>query len=527
MRSIPAAMIWETLHRGRWTLIFGLLGANVMHIIVLMAFGPLGAVELDFAIHRALHSTLVQLNMFVFGTAVLAAQGVPSRLYTFPIPTAMLVGWHMFIAMFLVGFEMALSLAFLNAMSHLNWPIWGPALFAAVALGILQATFWYTEKTAWLAIAMPIAVAPLAYWYFRRFVPTVLSDNHPLIDIAPFEIIILSLVVVASYFVAVAGVTRNRYGEQIKPLGILAWLARMLDFQPVFSPPFRSRMEAQYWFDWTLKGLGMPVIVVAGILVTIVIWLIASRNPKELVDGFTGGGAMLSAVGLVIGLIMGNMGPADGNLQMGHFLSTRPLTSSSMAHSVLKVAVKSVFVSWAIWAGSFAILAGILKLTGCEPHPFFPPGEHWWWYFPATLLGCWTVTAVIASMVLTGRAKELIQLACGLLTCYIGLVICANFALSWDARQQLFRGLTIALGIVLVLSSVVVFVTARRRQLIPVHTMIIAGGVWLAISSVVAFEWSTHRNEPSSNYVLIVGLAALTVVPFAAAPLALAWNRNR
>jgi len=55
----------------------------------------------------------------------------------------------------------------------------------------------------------------------------------------------------------------------------------------------------------------------------------------------------------------------------------------------------------------------------------------------------------------------------------------------------------------------------------------VAAGIWLALSSLVMLEAVLHRERPFPLYVLIVGLVALAVAPLAAAPLALAWNRNR
>ena len=47
-----------------------------------------------------MHVVLMQITLFVFGAALFAAQGKPSRLYAFPIPTRrsspahLLPGWR-------------------------------------------------------------------------------------------------------------------------------------------------------------------------------------------------------------------------------------------------------------------------------------------------------------------------------------------------------------------------------------------------------------------------------------------------
>lgn len=526
MRSIPLAIIWETLRRGRWFLTLGLLVANLLPILIFNGLGRLDLFELDEFTQRVLHSTLIQINMFTFGAAILAAQGPPSRLHALPVTASTIAAWQMIPAMFLVGLEMLLSVGFLNAFYHASWPVWGPTLFVAVTIVAIQATLWFLERTAWLPVGLMFVTGGLGAWYFWRYSAISLRSNRPLIEASAVEVILLLLVAIASYFAGVAGIARNRCGEEIKPLGIVAWIERLFDVTPVFSPPFKSREDAQFWLEWTLKGFGLPVIVIFGVPIAIACWLIGSRNPTDLVNAFINGGGMLSVAGMVMGMVIGNVGPVDSNFQMGHFMATRPVTSSMMAFTILKVAAKSVLSAWLIWLGAFAIVSGILLFSGYMPRPFLPAALRWW-YLPATLLGCWTVVGTLTSMLLTGRAKELLQLACGLLAMYIGLVIFANFALPWDARQQLFQGLMITLGIVFVISSVMLFVAARRRHLITTPAVAIAAGAWITFCCVVIVEWSGHRYEPPSSYILVIGLAALTVVPVAAAPLAISWNRNR
>ena len=73
---------------------------------------------------------------------------------------------------------------------------------------------------------------------------------------------------------------------------------------------------------------------------------------------------------------------------MGHFLATRPMTSTDMARTMLKAAGISLLVAWALWAVAFLALFAILLLSHVDPRPQLP-NEVGWWYFPITLLGTW------------------------------------------------------------------------------------------------------------------------------------------
>src|SRR5712691_2504066 len=132
MRSIPLAMTWEMFAHGRWILIAAALGANVLPALILTALRHEGTIDPSDPSQLVMHMVLVQINMFCFAAAAFAAQGEPSRLFAFPVPTSSLVAWKMLPAMVLVSLETLVSSAALNVVFDLNWPLWGPALFVAV-----------------------------------------------------------------------------------------------------------------------------------------------------------------------------------------------------------------------------------------------------------------------------------------------------------------------------------------------------------------------------------------------------------
>src|SRR4051812_22553669 len=116
MRSVPFAIIWEMLYRGRWTLTAAALGANLMPILVYSALQRQGAVDPTEPSFIIMHIVFVQISIFGFGAGIMAAQGNVARLYTAPITTPTLVTWHLIPAMVMVWLQSVLSTLLLNAL---------------------------------------------------------------------------------------------------------------------------------------------------------------------------------------------------------------------------------------------------------------------------------------------------------------------------------------------------------------------------------------------------------------------------
>ena len=162
---------------------------------------------------------------------------------------------------------------------------------------------------------------------------------------------------------------------------------------------------------------------------------------------------------------------------MGHFLATRPMTSTDMVRSMLKAAGISLLLAWALWAVAFLALYAILLLAHVDPRPQLP-SEVGWWYFPITLLGTWIALALFATLGQTGRPSLLASLTCGVPAIAIGVMVFANCALSPAERLEFDRWLAAALGVIFILGTVWAFIAARRRSLIGSPTVWVAMVLW-------------------------------------------------
>jgi len=520
-------MIWELLQRGRWQLIGGMLGANLLPVILftllrMEAGGDLDPVEL-----RGAFTSLSLINMLVFATAIFSSQGVPARLYNYPVPSSTLAAWHMIPAMALMGLEVALSNAFMNAVFHLGLPLWPPTLFTAVMIGAFQASLWWSEKSVWMPVVAAVVVGALGCWYIvpmiRPMGATVERQLHGL------EIALLVAVVAGSYHFAVAGISRNRCGEPLSSPAIVIWLLGLLERIPdatISSAYFRSSHDAHYWAEWTKKGWAMPGICVFGLFMWGSIWLVFVRNPKDLMESLLAGGALLSVLGMICGLLIGNLGPSDSNCDIGSFLSSRPISNRALATIILRVALKSVVMSWLIWVVTFAFCFGVMQISGCEPQKYLS-AEIRWWYLPGALVGAWTGVGVIATVVLTGRLKQSFQIATALFAGIIVTICVSKYALNHQSQVQLFDGIVAVCGVVFIGIAVTLMLAAWRSSLIGARAITMLAATWVLLVASIVFVWQQQPSVHLAVYVFVTGLAALSVAPVAAAPLAISFNRHR
>lgn len=354
------------------------------------------------------------------------------------------------------------------------------------------------------------------------------QPNRYWTEVTPTEILTMLAVSALSFYVGVIGVAQQRRGDALPAFAVAEWFDRTFDATPDVGQPFRTPAQAQFWYEWRQKGWPMPAAVIFGMVVGCGIWAISIRDGKELLHAFSVGGGLLSVLAMVGGVIVGNTGPSDSNFGMGHFLATRPMTSVEMSRMILKVAAKSVLVTWSLWAVTFAFVWLILLAFKAIP-PEVP--AEWrqvgWWYVPATLLGPWIVVGLLGSLGLTGSPNLTMKVFATFVLLIISHPLLEQHFLSYHARQQVDRAIPVCLGAVFVLGTAWAFVAARRRNLIEARTVWTIIGVWTLLSGFIVLESWRRSDFPVAAGVLGIGLLATVFAPLATAPLALTWNRNR
>ena len=527
MKSVPWAIGWEMLHRGRWGLILSALGANTLPALLFGLLRYEGALESrEEASTILMHLMTVQINLFLFATAVIGALSPISRLYTFPISTASLVGWPMVLGMIAVAVEMAATIVILNMCFGLGWRPLGPTLFAGATFPAILAGLWLAEKSGWLPVVFGAVATPLCLWFKARYGPLFSTPNHYWTEVTFGDAATLAVVPIAAYVVGVVGVTRNRCGSPPYSIGLMAWLQRVFAFGPQTELTFQNPLRAQLWFEWRTKGAALPAIVGMGLFMGFGIWLLSSRNANALLEGCIAGGAMLLIAALLGGFVLGNVGRADSDIQIGQFLATRPLTNSQLAGTILKTTAKSVFLGWLLWAVALLIVYATLLALRVNLR-VVPPAPLGWWFVPVSLVGAWTAASLMLTLALTGRQNLLAVSIFVAIALAIGLMLFERTVLSPQAGEYFTRGLAAFGGLVFVLATIVALLAAHRRQLISRRMLSAAIGTWIALCSLSVLFLSPFTVEQLALGILVAGLLALSVAPLATAPLALAWNRTR
>ena len=528
MKSVPWAIGWEMLHRGRWGLILAALGANALPVLLFGLLKYDGALEnRDEPSTILMHTVTVQINLFLFATAVIAALSPTSRLYTFPISTASLVGWHMVLGMIAVAVEMAATIAILNMCFGLGWRPLGPTLFAGAMFAAMLASLWLAEKSGWLPVAFGAAMIPMCLWFKARYGPLFSTPNHYWTEVTFGDAATLAVVPIGAYVVGVFGVTRNRCGSPPYSIGLMAWLQRVFAFGPQTELAFRNPLRAQLWFEWRTKGAAMPGIVGMGLFMGFGIWLLSSRNANAALRRM-----YRRRCDVADCRVAGRVRPRQRRSRRRRH-PDRPIPGDPPAHQYTtgqhdlednrQERLSRLAALGRRPVDRLRDAAG----AASQPARVTLPAPLGWWCVPVALVGDWTAAGLMLTLVLTGRQNLLGGVIFAAITLAIGLMLFQKTVLSPQAGEYFSRGLAAFGGLVFVLTTTVALVAANRRQLISRRMLSAAVAAWIVLCSLGALFWPPLAVERFALYALIAGLLALSVAPLATAPLAIAWNRTR
>jgi hypothetical protein len=519
-------MTWEILARGGWSMIGTTLGAIALPLLIVLALrheGPISAQDSSIVV---LHIVFIYANTLMFGATVFSAQGRISQLYAHPLTSSTLVTWRLLPAMALIAAQTMASIAVLNVLLDLEWPVVGPALAAAVAVAAFQAVAWLTEKsTNWLIIGVSIVAVPLGMWFTARYGPPFSDPTHYWYRVTLAEVLAMLSMTCAAYGVAVVAVARNRCGDPPISLGLMDWLDRTIT--PAFTrdlgaaTPFR----AQCWLEWRKKGWIMPAGVASALVVGFFIWLVFSRQAEDLFVGTLYGAGVLNLVALVGSAVFGNIGGTNGDDRVGQFQAARPLSDSQMAYATLMMAGRSLLIAWSVWLAAFVAVCGGLYASGAG-NAIQIQGEPGWYFVPAIFAGTWLITATIVPLVLLGRGKSMLPIWCFVMVGAVVLILVAKFLMSESARILLAQSVTVAVSVGIVIACGWILAAAARRKLVGLSTVWAAISIWATVTLVIALYWPGDDLR-LIGFLVIAALVAMVVASVASAPLALSANRHR
>jgi hypothetical protein len=405
----------------------------------------------------------------------------------------------------------------LNGVLPLEWPVLGPALFGAVAVPLVLATTWYGDKSVWLTVLILVAAVGPFLWLKSRYGGPLSDPDHQWRHVTAGEAFFLAGLGVLAYFIGVAGVARQRRQEPLSVPKLIEWLSRILERAPAENLRFRSAEEAQMWVEWNSKAVLLPGMLFYCGGVAFLGWLLFSRELSALTQGVFGAGLVLPMLAGIVGLILGNFGPADNTSIMGPWIASRPLTSAAIARVVLKTqfrAVATCTVAWqlAMWA--------VMAVAGTRfPQQELPPAA----FAAANWLLPWAAASVGTLICLTGRSGWIgvSSVLVMLITMVTGLVI--RWTSGGEASQTFLSGALIVASIALIAGTAASFIAAIRRRIVSFRTVAACGVLVAVLIPIVVFQLRGHET------MRLVGAAVVVwcVAPFPMAPLAVAWNRNR
>ncbi|QDT54707.1 hypothetical protein Pan44_27420 [Caulifigura coniformis] len=522
MRTIPTTLAWEFLNRGRWWLPASMLAAILLPLLLFGEMHRRGAFQPSEPSLIMVQSIMMQIGMLMVGAAVFAALGPYARLFARPISTPGIVLLQLLPAGLISAAMWGACTLILNTLLPLDWPLLGPALFLAVILPAVVATYWYTDKSFWLIPSLAFVGVVLGIWFRSHLGMVFRPPTHFWREVTVGDFLFLLCIANLSGFVAVSGIARQRRQEPLPALHLERRLEWLLDQAHSGSAPFQSAERAMVWAERRRRGWILPALSFASMLVAFSLWLVFDRNPVTLLRLATGSGVTVAVTAGLISAFGCRLGPTEANWSIGPFLGTRPITSSTLARCMIAVQLRSVAIATALWLAAFLAAYAINE-------PYDRLQQPTWLII--TLIVCpWISTAVGATIALTGRAQVFGAVIVAALVAVFSFGITVQLAAPRDLRQQIlsvgFLGTVYLLSSATILGTILAFVVAKRRAMISSKTVMMAISVAVLLAAIGA--WGLLQNSPPVAVGFLVAAAvALAVSPWATSPLAIAWNRSR
>jgi hypothetical protein len=292
MRSPFHALLWEiwrvTRVEAAWKFVVGTGGA-----VVIMGLSSSSS-EVVKDSSAALAFVLIAIPHLVgwLSPAKLnnGRPGFPLYLhYTRPVRTTVIVGVPMAYLTALSAAMYLVSALLLRVTSGYAFPLLPVAAWIAALTLISAAAFWSTRSGLLLLLVLMFAVSRVLQTAMERLTSVEIPGNYDwppqlwptLFDFPLTDYALIALIGIASFGVAVTGVTRQRRGERWTrgPAAQRGWLRAWLVNSIRFPCPTSSAARAQVWYD--LKSNGLPLLTIGVALAIAILLVSAIANPID------------------------------------------------------------------------------------------------------------------------------------------------------------------------------------------------------------------------------------------------------
>jgi hypothetical protein len=543
MRSPVQALLWEQWRRLRWPMAFALV---LMVYAFLLYNTPSKRSAVIDDPDRALSFFMMSLCIGVSVAFLLCSHSeandlrltLPSRLYTLPVKTHVLVNCELFFRLASVGL-----LAFVMLGTH--YLLFGDeylqdASFVWKVPLVLMGFFLFVQGFCWWAgglwiLAAIVSGTLLLTQMWRIIVGPLFGENWEATNL--FAVGILALFAGAGYLIALGGVRLDRCGAR---MDIRKRLGQFLRVGTGRQKRFSSPACAQLWFEWRRKGKYVPIVAIASATLWFLVYryllfhefsaaTAASREAdwETMLIMIVGGGLFVCPLvaAFVVGMLIPAQDHRDHTSGFSCFLMTRPMRTRELAAARLKMGALSLGSTYAFVSLILIVLLGL---------PAFLHGvkDIWAELVPA---GAPELTFLPIVMVLGGVALAwtLLWLSLpllGALLLYSVIVSVVSLLVSvldpiWGASVLWWIPAIHLVGIAALVR------TASRHTLLTVRDLPVVAALGLISAYVMlvllwASDWPSHELGPAGVAVR-VAVSLLPAVAFIWEPVKLHWLRHR
>lgn len=544
MRSPAAAVAWEFWQRHRWGL-FALVGYLVVLAAIKLVVLARGLpVTLDSPESFALVVMVPLVTTFTYFLAVftfgldgdLAARQsmYPARLFALPVTTTALSVLPMTYG------TAAMMILWLATRTVALWPsgiilvpwIW-PAFLAASLLAWTQALTWMPYPLPGLRIIVTVLLLgtidsiALVALHFNAREPLMLGIIAPQIPLA--------------YLVARFALARARRGDVPDWGAAFASLAQIAP-RPRRRERFRSAASAHAWFEWRRHGRSLPAWVAILLPFELVLLWVAGESTGLVITILV---AVLVTPPFMATFAAAAVSTSSANTSDSYgvnpFIATRPLTNAELIAAKLRMAIRSVSVTWLLVLLAMTIALKLSGTSGLVLERMSRLSEIVG--TPRAIVsvllllgGCiaatWTQLVQSLYIGLTGRAS-LIQGSVFLTVGFFLLfgpfadwiVDSGRLGEVWSAVPLIFA----LLVTVKMIAAVWILVRLYRGHLLSDRALVLGAGFWcIAVFALYCvLVWLLGTPHIPHYLIMLLAILAIPLARLSAAPLALARNRHR
>jgi len=536
MRSIEAVLTFDFARRGGNIFAVTMLAMIGVPLWIYSSLGHSYLLAPNSREGVVMHVTLTLTMGFGAAVAVFQAQGRIARFFSQPISAARLVAIQMTLGIATIAFMYVGTAAILN-LRGTGWPLLGPALFLSATLACALAAIWSCEGSVLSQLLGCVATSgPLVIWFSRCYGATLMGDWQVMWQSPSMEeSLTLGAIIAGAYVAAVFGVARVRQGDVCDFTALQAWWQRLSTSHHA-APSFRSPLEALRWFEARRTYNFVPAYLIALLLLAMLIlrcggWLDTPMMFELMMTlPLT---ALTLVLPLIFGILFGNCSHGQVWATMNQGIATRPVTDSLLATTMLSNAAIALLRSWGTWAIVVALVALLAIALGFREELLrallLPEGSNWTHRLAPVIilpLISWTIAGLMMSLTATGRQWLWSLVLIGGFSALIFFVVIQQYV-SPPQFRLLVLGWYAVSGTCYVAGTAWAFVEALRKRVISSGRVIASLAAWLFSVILLAAMPLPPPSEDIAWLIHSVGILALSILPLAALPLAIRWNRHR